>query len=329
MGLIASILLGFVPALLFAIIIYWLDRYEKEPLWVLLVVFVWGAVVAAGGAFLINTSFGIGIFLITGSESLTDFGTSSLIAPFIEEILKGLAVLGVFVFIRREFDSVLDGIIYAAITALGFAATENAYYIYDKGYLEGGLAGLAVLTFIRIGLVGWQHPFYSAFFGIGLAAARLSHKTATKILAPLIGLSVAIFTHSFHNTLASLLDGLEGMAVGVLFDWSGWLAMLLYIIWMIFHERNLLVKYLAAEIPSGVLTQNQFQTACSARKQEWAKIRSIFDGKFGITREFYQLCGELAHRKHLLEKMGQETDNTEQIARLRARIHQLSAITVF
>ncbi len=324
MGLILSILLGFIPALLFAAFIYWLDRYEKEPFHILLGVFMWGAFVAAGAAFLINTTFGIGIFLFTGSESLTDLGTSTLIAPFVEEILKGLAVLIVFLFIRREFDSVLDGIVYAAIAALGFSATENAYYIYEKGFLENGLAGIVVLTLIRVGLVGWQHPFYSAFFGIGLAAARLSNKIAVKIVAPLVGLSIAISTHGFHNTLASVLDGLEGIAVGILFDWSGWLAMLLFILWCIGHERNLLVEYLADEIPRGVMTQAHFQTACSAGKQEWTKFKSLFTGNFIRTREFYQLCGELAHRKHLLAKMGQEFDNAEQVKLIRHRLFSLA-----
>lgn len=329
MGLILSILLGFIPALLFAAFIYWLDRYEKEPFHILMGVFLWGAIVAAGAAFLINTTFGIGIFVVTGSESLTDLGTATLIAPFVEEIFKGLAVLIVFLFIRREFDSVLDGIVYAAIAALGFSATENAYYIYEKGFLENGLSGIVVLTFIRVGLVGWQHPFYSAFFGIGLAAARLSQKFSVKVLAPLVGLSIAITTHSFHNLLASVLEGLEGMAVAVLFDWSGWLAMLLFIFWTIGHERNLLVKYLADEIPRGVMTQAQFQTACSAGKQEWVKFISLFSGKFLSTRKFYQLCGELAHRKHILVKMGQEFDNTEQVKSLREQLAVLSPITPF
>ena len=91
-----------------------------------------------------------------------------------EETLKGLAVLVVFLVFRREFDSVLDGIIYAGVAALGFAATENAYYIYTYGYQESGWSGLLSLTFIRVILVGWQHPFYTAFFGIGLAVARLN-----------------------------------------------------------------------------------------------------------------------------------------------------------
>jgi RsiW-degrading membrane proteinase PrsW (M82 family) len=203
MGLIVSGFIGIGTALLFAYILFWLDRYEKEPLLLLGGVFLWGAIVAAGSAFIINTTLGIGVFMFTGSDYATDFATGSIIAPLVEETLKGLAVLIVFLIFKREFDSVLDGIIYAGVAALGFAATENTYYIYTYGYLESGWSGLGFLTFIRIILVGWQHPFYTAFFGIGLAMARMNRNWAVKILAPLLGLAVAMFTHAFHSAASS------------------------------------------------------------------------------------------------------------------------------
>jgi len=52
MGFILSLFFGFVPMLVFAWILYWLDRFEKEPKILLGVVFVWGAMVAAGVAFI-------------------------------------------------------------------------------------------------------------------------------------------------------------------------------------------------------------------------------------------------------------------------------------
>ena len=42
--------------------------------------------------------------------------------------MKGMAVFGVFFFLKREFDGVVDGVIYATFAALGFAATENIIY---------------------------------------------------------------------------------------------------------------------------------------------------------------------------------------------------------
>ena len=142
MGFIISVIFGYVPMFLFAAILYWIDRFEKEPRKLLFGSFIWGAAISAGFSYLVNTVFGMGIYLTTGSQSFTEIATASLVAPPVEETLKGLAVLLIFWAFHSEFDSTLDGIVYAGITALGFAATENVYYIYNYGYLESGYSGL-------------------------------------------------------------------------------------------------------------------------------------------------------------------------------------------
>ena len=101
MALLGALFFGFFPMFLFVAFVNWLDRYEKEPKILLGAAFVWGMVIAAGGAFILNTAFGIGIYVLTGSEGVTEFGTTSIIAPIIEESLKGLAVLIVF-FLFKE-----------------------------------------------------------------------------------------------------------------------------------------------------------------------------------------------------------------------------------
>ena len=134
MGQLTSIIAGVVPMAFYAWILYYLDRYEREPIKLLIGVFLWGAIIAAGAAFVINSITSSGIYFITHSEFATQLTISTIVAPVVEETLKGTAVLIVFLFFRSEFDSLLDGLIYGGITALGFAATENAWYIYQMGY---------------------------------------------------------------------------------------------------------------------------------------------------------------------------------------------------
>ena len=324
MGLVVSGLISFSVALLFAYILYWLDRYEKEPLLLLGGVFLWGAIVAAGSAFLINSVLGVGIYVFTGSDFATDVATGSFIAPLVEEILKGLAVVGVYLVFHREFDSVLDGIIYAGVAALGFAATENTYYIYTYGFLAGGWNGLLSMGFIRVILVGWQHPFYTAFFGIGLALARLNRSWFVKILVPLLGLALSIFTHAIHNTLASFMSGLEGLTVGVFFDWTGWLFMFGVILWATWREQKNLRKYLAAEVQAGTLSPALFRTASSAWLQMSARITAIFTGRYLKTVRFYQVCGEYANKRMQYANLGEEDGNLEAIQQLRSEIISLA-----
>lgn len=324
MGVLLSLFFGFMPMFLFAYFVYWLDRYEKEPKLLLGVVFFWGAVVAAGAAFLVNTTLGLGVYMFTQSETATELTTGSVIAPIIEETLKGLAVLLVFIVFRREFDSVLDGLVYAAICALGFAATENTYYIYKYGYVDSGMSGLFALVFIRVILVGWQHPFYTAFTGIGLAAARLSRNGLVKVGAPLIGWFVAVSTHAIHNTLASVLSGAGGRVVGTFIDWSGWLAMFIFILYMISRERKMIIKHLAEEVSLGNITSEQYKTASSAWSQTAARLGAIAAGKFSATSRFYQVCGEIAHKKRQLVDLGDESGNATILENLRTEVRGLS-----
>ena len=324
MGLIVSGLIGFGSALLFAYILYWLDRYEKEPVLLLGGVFLWGAVVAAGSAFLINTTLGLGIYAFTGSSTATDIATGSFIAPLVEETLKGLAVLGVFLVFRREFDSVLDGIIYAGVAALGFAATENTYYIYTYGFQQNGWSGLFSLSLIRVVLVGWQHPFYTAFFGIGLALARLNRSWFIRIFAPIAGLGLAMFTHAFHNTVSAVLNGGAGMLVGVIFDWTGWLIMFAFILWVTLREGQNLKKYLAAELQAGTISPAQFHTASSAWRQMFARLAALFTGRYSKTVRFYQVCGEYALKRKQYDSLGDEGGNLAILQKLRAELISLA-----
>ncbi|MBN1303958.1 MAG: PrsW family intramembrane metalloprotease [Anaerolineales bacterium] len=322
MPFLVSLFFGFAPMFLFAWFVYWLDRFEKEPRFLLGVVFTWGVIFAAGGAFLLNTLAGIGVFMFTGSEYAAEFSTGTIVAPIVEETLKGVAVLAVLLVFRREFDSVLDGIIYAGIAALGFAATENTHYIYNLGYLEGGWEGLWSLVFVRVFVVGWQHPFYTAFTGIGLGIARMNRNWAVKISAPLAGLGTAILAHALHNTLANTNEVL--CVLGSLMDWGGWSFMFLFIVWMIIHEQNLLKKHLAEEVQLGRLTSREYYTAISLLKQSAARTLALFTSRGAATRRFYQVCGELAHKKEQSLKLGDESGNSRIIRELRGELSSLT-----
>jgi len=318
MALIVSLFCGFVPMFFFAAFVYWLDRYEKEPVALLGAAFFWGVIIAAGGAFIFNTILGVGIFIATGSEVAADFGTTSIVAPIVEEFLKGLAVAIVFFTYRKEFDSVLDGLIYGAIAGLGFAATENTLYIFRDGYQEGGWEGMIALIVIRVLLVGWMHPFFTSFTGAGFAYARLSRNPLVKFTAPLIGYGIAVFTHAFHNTFGGLVGGFGGFVAGLSLDWLGWILMFGFILWMIGHERNLLKKHLLEEVSRGLISQSQYQKSLSP----WTLSTAGLSGK--ASSKFYKTCGELAHKKEQFAKMGDEGGNAALIESLRSQLAQLA-----
>ena len=270
-----------------------------------------------------NTAFGIGLYALTGSQGVAEFGTTSIVAPIIEESLKGLAVLIVFLLFRKEFDSILDGIVYAAITAMGFAAVENVLYIYQNGYLENGWEGFWTLVVIRVFLVGWMHPFFTSFTGIGLAVSRLSRNLIVKVLAIPAGYTVAVMAHAFHNTFGGLIGGVGGLVAGTFVDYIGYVFMLAFIIWIILRERNLLKKQLQEEVEKGYISQGQYVSALSFF-QTSAYLSALTSRTFLKTARFYQVCGELAHKKEQFSQLGDEQGNRRIIEQLRSELLALA-----
>jgi RsiW-degrading membrane proteinase PrsW (M82 family) len=328
MGFLLALLLSFIPALGCAALVYWLDRYEKEPRILLGAVFGWGAVIAVIGAVVAQLFLEGVMTAATGSEKAADFAGMAVFAPVTEESLKGIAVLLVFLVLRREFDSVLDGIVYAAVVALGFGAMENTFYLYGES-IEKGMDGLFTLFIVRVVLGIWDHPFYTSFIGIGLAMARLSRSAAVRWLAPPAGWCVALAFHGLHNTFASLSEGTPALgALMFLVDWAGWLFMAILMLVLIRREGRLLGAHLKEEMDAGRLSAAQYRTAASSWARSGARLRALFRGRSGATRRFYQVCGELAHKKDQLARLGDEGCNTVLVEQLRTELAGLSGQAV-
>ena len=319
-GIGLSVLLGFVPMLIFAVLLTWFDRYEKEPFWLVSGVFLWGLVVAAGSALIINTALNLGLLFAVNNEGLANVGTATLVAPPVEETVKGLAVLTVFIYFRREFDSLLDGIIYGGLVGFGFAAAENINYIFS-GYAEGNLEGLLAVAAIRNFLIPFLHAFLTGFTGLGLAVARLN-RGWIRFVAPPAGFLIAVFLHFLHNLLASL--GSLACLLGSLLDWMGFLGMFAFIVILVWREGIIVRDQLREEIAFGTLTEAQYQTARSLVGQTLARWSGLARGQWFTAGRFYDLCGRLAFKKYALRRVGPEPGLPADIAALRRDIAALS-----
>lgn len=322
MAILAAIPMAFIPAFFFSWFLYWLDRYEKEPRWLLLLTFFWGGFIAIIGTLIVASIFEIGFSLVLQDAVLEDIAGGSITAPLVEEFMKGLAVLVVFLIFRKEFDSILDGIIYGGIAGLGFAATENVFYFLSQ-YDAEGWAGMFTNFALRVGIFAWGHPFYTAFIGLGFAVARMNRNILVKLAAPVIGYFLAVFAHSFHNTAVTFAAGLGSIVLIILIEWASWLAFLGFIIWMIRHEQGLLKKHLREEVSNGLISEAQYRTAVSFFQFN-ARMAALNSGVYKGTSHFYQYLGELAHKKEQLLKFGDERGNSAIIEKLRANIATLA-----
>ena len=151
------------PVLVVVPSLLWLDRFEAEPTALLLFAFGWGAVVATFVALVVNS-----YSLVLLQDAGTDVSAAAVfVAPWVEETLQGLVVLLVLLWRRREFDGVVDGIVYAGLAGVGFAFTENVLYL-GRALQESGTSGLAV-TFVLRGVFG---PFAHPMSVVGLGSAK-------------------------------------------------------------------------------------------------------------------------------------------------------------
>lgn len=295
--LLLSTLAATAPILIYIVIIYWVDRYEKEPWWLLMATFFWGAVPSILFAFIFNTLLSMPLFFLLGDE-LGEIFSASFIAPIVEESIKGVAILGIFLLWRHEIDSPLDGIIYGAMVGLGFALVENVFYFVSV-YQEGGLEAWGINIFLRSIVFGLNHALFSAMTGLGIAVARLTTNSLVKVVAPIVGWATAVFLHFVHNFTVSFGNLLCLLAL--FNNWGGLLLTLTIILWALIQERRWLRKYLAEEVALGYLTTAQYEIACSGRKRTRAQVQALFTAGFGpfrrTIRQHHRLS-KLAYRKH-------------------------------
>jgi RsiW-degrading membrane proteinase PrsW (M82 family) len=320
----AAVVLSFVPMWFYGYIVYWLDRFEREPLRLLVIVFLWGAFIATIGAAIAEIVFGAGVLAVTGNKSLTELANDAFFAPIVEESLKGLAILLVALVFRSEFDSVLDGIVYAGIVALGFAATEDVFYLVG-GYDEKGWGMLFGLFFLRVILTGWNHAAFTAFTGIGIAVGRLKKNIPIKLLAPFVGWSIAVILHGTFNGLLAVQSG-AGAVLALCISWINWLAVAAIILWAIGRERARAKKFLLEEVQQGFMSPAQYRIATSAIAPTFTRLGALGSGHFWDTRRFYQVCGELAQKKEQLEKFGDEQGNAAAVKALQAELASLATV---
>ena len=258
-GLFVGLGLAVLPVPLLLAAFRWLDGVEPSPWRNHVFAFAYGACAAT-------------LVAITASTLATDWLNSSLpgspgrsgslggivVAPVVEETAKGTAVLLLFLFRRRDFDSVISGMVIAGITATGFAFTENVLYLgiafgEDQTVSPHGLpqSVTAATFFTRIVLAPFAHPVFTSLTGIGLGIVAAVHGRgrAFRIVVPLLGLLTAMLLHSIWNS-SSALPGLAFFAVYALFMFPVFALLTWLAIWSRHNElrtvRDTLPSYAAA-----------------------------------------------------------------------------------
>ena len=141
------------------------DRFEKEPLGLMAMAFLFGvfSVFPAG----ISNEMGGQILEMDGSLINTAL-FAFLVVGLGEEFFK-FFFLRYILYNRKAFNEPLDGIVYAVMIGMGFATFENILYVSEGGF---GVAIARMLTAIP------AHAIFAVVMGyyVGLSKFDLTHK---------------------------------------------------------------------------------------------------------------------------------------------------------
>jgi RsiW-degrading membrane proteinase PrsW (M82 family) len=287
---------GVIPMLILLAIVYFVDRYEKEPLKLLAVALVMGAIIAPLVAVLIEDAVNIRSSAFVSST--IPFTQLTPWTPIIEEVIRGLAILVVFFIVRYEVDDVLDGVVYGAVVGIGFGLAADFWAI-----LQTNSFGQSITPLLPgIMVAGFNHVFYGAVIGLVIATARRAG-TANVVLAAIVGMALAAGFHLLHDYLPKWLasgNAAPGQLSGAVSDLPnllGLAALVGIIVWALGRERVLIGEELHDEVAAGIVTPEDYAAVTHSLRRFGAGTGG--GGSRRLRRRLHMLEVELAFRKRM------------------------------
>jgi protease PrsW len=203
------ILLALVPSLVWMYWIWRRDKYQREPLGLVLLLLFVGGLIAVVGALVTVSLYDKRL----PAQEAAPFVNMLLTAALPEELFKMLPVL-LFAWRSRHWDEPFDGIVYAGATALGFNLIETAGYMLGEQNFGGSL----YQGIVRGTLGG--HMVYGIIMGFFLSRARFSAGAARWRNLALAWLAPAALHVSWNAALTYGGDIVDGNALAGMFSWG-------------------------------------------------------------------------------------------------------------
>jgi len=326
-----SVLAATIPMFTFLGVVWWLDRYDREPIWMVALTFFWGAFGGAGLSLLGNTSLHLLIAGLLGAEHAEWMGPV-LVAPIIEEPTKAAVLL--LVAMSRHFDNTTDGFVYGAAAGLGFGMTENMLYFYQVSQVAGfdplqGIASWLGTVTIRTFYSAVMHATASSLIGAAIGWSRFRSRPVKLLTIPL-GLLAAMGMHALWNGLLTV-GGVMGNEDSMLLINLVILPLEVLLVFAIFQlslraERRVLIRELTEEAEQGLIPSAHVAPLCSYFGRNSTRFLPA-----GLPEDAYiKAATTLAMRKHQVRqcppaKSALYSDDVERLRREVAGILALPA----
>jgi RsiW-degrading membrane proteinase PrsW (M82 family) len=188
------------PVALIVLYIYYSDKYDKEPKRLLVFSFLLGAIASVILALIMYEGFHVILPLTEEFSIQQQIIKAFVVVDFTEEFCKYI-IVRYYAQPKTEFNEKFDGIVYAVMVSMGFAATENIIYVLQSGY---EVALTRAFTAIP------AHATFGILMGYFMGRAKF---VKNKWLLNLTGLALAILFHGLYDVFL-FLDFIPGIAAG-------------------------------------------------------------------------------------------------------------------
>ena len=294
MHIAASAVAAVLPMFTYLLIIWWMDRYEREPFSFVLKNYLWGGIGAIIFAIAWSTIIYTFISLFIYDKTQLERIETIAIAPFVEEITKGGFLI--FIIRNKNFDNITDGIVYGGAIGLGFGMTENFLYFITYG---DTISNWITIVVIRTLFSAVMHCVATASFGAFLAYSKYKKEPA-KILFILIGLMIAILIHFAWNFSVSFKST----------TLLGFLFMIITIVIFItifsistISEKKIIYNELLGEAESGLIPFTHLGILNSSKRNRFGWVDE------SIRKLYINAATTLAFRKNQLRNASGRSKN--------------------
>ncbi|MDB4682536.1 PrsW family glutamic-type intramembrane protease [Crocinitomicaceae bacterium] len=200
--------LAIAPGIAISMYIYFKDKHEKEPLKLLVISFLLGAVSVIPTTIL--TLIGQYFFDFNPMSSSFYFSLFSCVVGIglIEEYSKFIFVR-YYTYRKEDFNEPFDGIVYCVMVSMGFATVENILYVY-----EGGQAVAWARMFTAVPM----HAIFAIIMGYYMGIQKFYNKKGYAF----IGLLYASVLHGVYDFV------IMNPEISAEIQWLGFLACIIF-----------------------------------------------------------------------------------------------------
>ncbi len=194
MNITISFILAILPVGILLRYFYKKDSLKPEPIGLIFKVFIWGFLGVFPTIFIelfvrgFKGFFSFSVVFFVGFEAF-------IVAGLVEEFVK-LYIVKKSVYRNRNFDEIMDGIIYTITASLGFACLENIMYVIGSNLAVAVIRGITAVP---------MHAIMSGIMGFYIGKAKFSSSVQEKSLIKK-GLMIAVILHGTYDFLLMILQ---------------------------------------------------------------------------------------------------------------------------